>query len=210
MSHKMSHKMFTITAGIVFIIRIGASGFLWVEHKDQTNLSRMGHVALSNIIMIVQSGCLTYTFLNNKGSISTWSAHQIFLFLSLAVDTVFRVYMFLWCFSNSCCYCRSRVTCSQRDRRQPHPHFDQAVQESYTEFYPDIYPQCIVPQVKHFVGHEYISCEPAASSQTEEPCSIFVTAKQESRFVEPEEYVNCPEQQIPQSLRIEKKTEVVV
>ena len=62
----------------------------------------MGHVALSNIIMIVQSGSLMYTFLNNKGSISTWSVNQVLLALSLTVDTYFH--MFLWYFSYSYCY----------------------------------------------------------------------------------------------------------
>ena len=211
----MSHEVI-ITAGIVFIIRIGASGFQWVEQRDQVNLSRMGHVALSNIIMIVQSGSLMYTFLNSKGSSSTWTdVHHILLLLSLAVDTIFRVCMFVWCFINSCCYCTIIAACSWNDQYRPHPHFEQAVPESCTEHNPDTYLQCMVPQVKNLVGHDYAICETAACSkcsQTEELCSIFVMAKEESkhyRFAEHEEYVG-PECQIPQLLIKDDETIIIV
>ena len=80
--------------------------FRWIERTDQVNLSRMAHVALSNLIMILQSCSLAYTFLDGKGPILTWSGYQLLLFLSLAIDTLFRVCMFFWCFANSCCFQR--------------------------------------------------------------------------------------------------------
>ena len=174
------------------------------------NSSRMGHVALS--IMIVQSGSLMYTFLNNNGSSSTWSEHQILLLLSLAVDTLFRVYMFLWCFSNSCCYCKIIAACSRNDCYRPHPQLEQAVQQSYTELNLDINLQFIVPQDKCLEAPGCPKCEVVVSPSYSGELSIFVLAipeSEHSKFAEHKEYV-CPERQIPQSLMKEKMTMIVV
>ena len=75
----------------------------------------MAHVAPSNVVMILQSWCLAYTFMEDKGPISTWSGYQLLLFLSLVIDTLFRVCMFFWCFVNSCCFQR----CVQSEILQP-------------------------------------------------------------------------------------------
>ena len=97
--------IFNLIASLVFLVRM-TGRFRWIERTDEVNLSRMAHVALSNLIMILQSGSLAYTFLDGKGPILTWSGYQLLLFLSLAIDTLFRVCMFFWCFANSCCFQR--------------------------------------------------------------------------------------------------------
>lgn len=194
-------------AGILFIIRIVASGLQGVEPRDKVSLSRMG--------------CMCWIFKHDNDSAvwmsslyisEEWRAH---LYLECTPNPPlrvpcswhpFRVCRSLWCFIN---FYTIIAACSWRDLYQPHPHFEQPVEEFYTEFNPDVYLQSIVSQVKQLKVPDYLECELVSPSYSGDIFFRAIPECNHSTSAECEESV-FPEHIIPQALTKEEVTVIVV